>query len=353
MPPGPAIPVVDPDDYSYNQVIGQGGYATVIRATHKQTKEVYAIKFVRKSCVHAKKTRMYLERNILGLLDSPFIVKIHGFFEDSTFMAHVLQLVTGGSFYDVEKRLRGGVFSSPKGLPEPLVRFYAAELCVALEAMHNRGVVFRDLKPDNILLDAEGHLMIIDMGVAYLTVDQRKSVDFDAQKMARCTTIVGAHGFRAPEMFDKRGKYGFSVDWWNYGLILYLLFSGKHPLEHTSRLKAAMVGLANRDREAAAAEKLIIKPLKRVSPEAMDLVEKLLDRNPLSRIGAAEDADEIMAHPFFKEVNWSRIRTRADAPPIDSKYTKPAKPEGAMTNHTYKEVIQSISVWEDDLLNGM
>ncbi len=174
---------------------------------------------------------------------------------------------------------------------EERARFYAAEIVSALGYLHTHGIVYRDLKPENLILDSAGHIRIADFGLS------KEGVEGDT-----ITSICGTPEYLAPEILRKR-PYGMAVDWWSLGTLLYEMIAGLPPFYDRNRpvmykkiLEAPLVPPAD------------------MSPEALDLCSKMLVREPTARLGY-RGAEEIKAHPFFKGIDWAALERREVTPP--------------------------------------
>ena len=184
---------------------------------------------------------------------------------------------------------------SDRGFSYDLSQFYAAELVLGLEHLHKVKVAYRDLTPENILVEASGHVRITDLGLSKLNVVS----DTGAQ------TLVGSPEYLAPEVYSMQ-KYGFAVDWWSLGVFLYEMLTGVHPFFDVNRermvQKIMTPGIMRQ-----------IMPRSMPAPAA-DLIFGLLTFNPAERLGS-KGADEIRAHPFFAAIDWAAVMRREVAPP--------------------------------------
>eukprot|EP00826_Nyctotherus_ovalis_P064810 TRINITY_DN9514_c0_g2_i2.p1 TRINITY_DN9514_c0_g2~~TRINITY_DN9514_c0_g2_i2.p1 ORF type:complete len:239 (+),score=59.27 TRINITY_DN9514_c0_g2_i2:1533-2249(+) len=179
-------------------------------------------------------------------------------------------------------------------LSEDRARIYLAEILLALEELHRREVIYRDLKPDNVVLDGEGHALLIDFGLSKQGV---KGSEFTA-------SFCGSVAYLAPEMVKKSG-HGRSVDWYLLGVLLYEMLVGIPPYFNKNREKL----FENIERGP-----LEVPP--EVSPVALDLIVALLNRNPNKRLGAgAGDAEEIKRDLFFASIDWHKALKRKLQPP--------------------------------------
>lgn len=198
------------DDLQGKKLIGEGAAGSVMLVEHQRTKTRYALKKVKKQ---DGKVPQEVEREIdlLKMNDHPFVLQLVKTFETEEDSYMLVELITGGE-------LHAAIRTIPTVLSRSQAQFYVASLALALEALHSRRIVYRDLKPENVMLDHQGYLKIIDFGIAK---------KLDTQK-ARTFTTVGTPHYMAPEVMKGRG-YGFSVDDWSLGVILYELVIGYLP----------------------------------------------------------------------------------------------------------------------------
>lgn len=227
------------------------------------------------------------ERRVLSSIDHPFIVKLHYAFQTDTKLYLVLDYAAGGELFFHLSRMRR--------FPEVMTRFYAAEIVLALKALHKIGVAYRDLKPENILLDSEGHVKLADFGLA------KENMDDPVQG---AYSVCGTPEYLSPEVINKHG-HGTAVDWWNLGMVVYELLTGLPPWYTEDRSE-----LFHNIRNA---------PLcfpRYVSREAASFIEGLLSKNPLHRLGAKSD-EHIQDHGFFQSINWVDLYNKRIRPPFD------------------------------------
>jgi beta-adrenergic-receptor kinase len=237
------------------------------------------------------------ERIMLSLVstgqDCPFIVCMTYAFQSPDKLCFILDLMNGGDLhYHLSQH---GVFS------ESEVLFYASEVILGLEHMHNRSVVYRDLKPANILLDENGHVRVSDLGLA---------CDFSKKKPH---ASVGTHGYMAPEVLAKGVAYDSSADWFSFGCMLYKLLKGHSPFrQHKSK-----VSMDKNEIDKMTMTQDIELPDQGFTNECRDLLEGLLKRDVHERLGCrGKGAEEIKDHPYFKGVDWQVIYLRRMAPPL-------------------------------------
>ncbi|XP_048467688.1 beta-adrenergic receptor kinase 2 [Rhincodon typus] len=286
------------NDFSVHRIIGRGGFGEVYGCRKADTGKMYAMKCLDKKRIKMKQgeTLALNERIMLSLVstgDCPFIVCMTYAFHTPDKLCFILDLMNGGDLhYHLSQH---GVFS------EKEMRFYAAEIMLGLEHMHNRFVVYRDLKPANILLDEHGHVRISDLGLA---------CDFSKKKPH---ASVGTHGYMAPEVLQKGTAYDSSADWFSLGCMLFKLLRGHSPFrQHKTKDKHEI------DRMTLT---MNVELPDSFSVELKSLLEGLLQRDVAKRLGclgrglktvvpnhfsieAHFNETKIPHHIHFSQLNW-------------------------------------------------
>uniref|UniRef100_A0A8C3DES5 Beta-adrenergic receptor kinase 1 n=1 Tax=Corvus moneduloides TaxID=1196302 RepID=A0A8C3DES5_CORMO len=273
------------NDFSVHRIIGRGGFGEVYGCRKADTGKMYAMKCLDKKRIKMKQgeTLALNERIMLSLVstgDCPFIVCMSYAFHTPDKLSFILDLMNGGDLhYHLSQH---GVFS------EAEMRFYAAEIILGLEHMHSRFVVYRDLKPANILLDEFGHVRISDLGLA---------CDFSKKKPH---ASVGTHGYMAPEVLQKGVAYDSSADWFSLGCMLFKLLRGHSPFrQHKTKDKHEI------DRMTLT---MAVELPDSFSPELRSLLEGLLQRDVNRRLGCmGRGAQEVKEEPFFKGLDWQMV----------------------------------------------
>uniref|UniRef100_A0A0V0J6H0 non-specific serine/threonine protein kinase n=1 Tax=Schistocephalus solidus TaxID=70667 RepID=A0A0V0J6H0_SCHSO len=288
----PGQPKVRPQDFTLLKVLGKGGYGKVFLArkiSGVDSGQVFAMKVLKKASIvtSAKDTaHTKTERNILEMIKHPFLVQLHYAFQTPGKLYLALEFLAGGELFTQLER--EGVFM------EDQASFYLAEIILAIGHLHSMGIVYRDLKPENILLDTEGHVKLTDFGLSKERVDKDLTHTF-------CGTIE----YMAPEILLRQG-HGKSVDWWSLGTLMYDMLSGGPPFAGEDRKKTMELVLRG---------KFVLAPY--LSREAKRLLKGLLRKNVAERLGSKEeDAEEIKAHPFFRNTNWDQVYARQVEPPF-------------------------------------
>jgi len=185
------------------------------------------------------------------------------------------------------------IFQMKEVFSEERSKFYTAEIVLGLEYLHDHGVIYRDLKPENLLLNHEGHVIITDFGLSKEGMNDPESTT---------KTFCGTPEYLAPEII-KGERYTKAVDWWSLGTLLFEMMNGLPPFYV-------------RDNEELMYEKILYSPLEvpdTFSENAKDIVQKLLDRDPLKRLS---DPDLIKEHPFFSDIDWVKLENKEIPPPF-------------------------------------
>lgn len=282
---------IGPDDFEPLKVIGQGTYGRVILVKRKSSDELFAMKVLNKDILkllgQVKATQS--ERQILANLDHPFIVVLRWAFQTSQAVFMILDYIPGGELFFHLRTLKGKIF------PESRARFYASNLVLAVEYLHENDVIHRDLKPENILVGADGYLVLTDFG-------------FSKEVSGETSTLVGTRNYLAPEILQGK-SYTNAVDWYSIGSLLYTMLVGRVP--YASSSSATMFqNIIN--------GKNLAWPKTGVSAEAKDLIKGLLHPDPKERLSAVA----VKAHDFFKDLDWEAIQAKSVkpewTPPIES-----------------------------------
>ncbi|EDQ89597.1 uncharacterized protein MONBRDRAFT_25109 [Monosiga brevicollis MX1] len=228
------------------------------------------------------------ERNVLALgTQSPFCVHLHSTFQTPGRLFFVMDFVAGGDLmYHI---MQQGRFS------EVLSQFYCAEILLGLFFMHGRGIIYRDLKLDNVMVGADGHICIADMGMA--------KEDISASN--RATTFCGTPDYIAPEIINGQ-SYDFSVDYWALGVLLYEMLVGEAPFGGDDDDELFQAILDND-----------VHYPRHLSSSASDLVKAFLTSDPDARLGSGSSgAEDIMGHAFFSSIDWDQLNAKKVSPPF-------------------------------------
>ncbi|CAK1553863.1 unnamed protein product [Leptosia nina] len=287
------------EDFELIRVIGRGSYAKVLMVELKRTKRVYAMKVIKKALVTDDEDIDWVqtEKHVFETASNhPFLVGLHSCFQTPSRLFFVIEFVRGGDLMFHMQRQRR--------LPEEHARFYAAEISLALHFLHERGVIYRDLKLDNVLLDHEGHIKLTDYGMCKEGVRPGDTT----------STFCGTPNYIAPEIL--RGEeYGFSVDWWALGVLTYEMLAGRSPFDISHAAD-------NPDQNTedylfqVILEKTIRIP-RSLSVKAASVLKGFLNKNPVERLGCGETGfRDIVNHPFFKSIEWEMLEQKQVVPPF-------------------------------------
>mmetsp|Transcript_40352 Transcript_40352/g.97444 ORF Transcript_40352/g.97444 Transcript_40352/m.97444 type:complete len:653 (+) Transcript_40352:236-2194(+) len=299
--------LVVPDDFFNMRVLGRGGFGSVIACKRGVSGKLYAMKVMDKKRIKLKKSELLTvnERVSLAAVESPFVVNLKYSFHTQESIFLILDLMTGGDL---------GYHLQQKGkFPKKECLYYAARIMLGLQALHDEGYVYRDLKPENCLLDEDGRVKITDLG---LTTKITPTLHGAA----------GTRGYWAPEMLrrDKKGKrmaYGHTVDWFSYGCCVAEFISGANPFRSEAALSFGLeAGMETKEKaiDHATLEMHPEFPDSLFEKDAADLCAKLLEKDEKKRLGT-QGCEEIMVHPWFKNLNWESIISDQKKPP----YTPP------------------------------
>lgn len=279
------------DDFEIIRTLGQGAFGTVKLIREKKTGTYFALKCLTKANVRGKKQIQHImnERDILQKFQpKDFCCNIHESSQDATHLYMLLEYLPGG---ELIKHIRKAVFMS-----EVDTRFYLAEIVLAVESLHERGIIYRDLKPENILIDKDGHIKLIDFGFAKCLKDIKKD---------RAYTHCGTPGYCAPEVMMATVGHTYKADMWSIGILICEMIGGFTPFQ--SKHEAANPKVIM---EKCRSGKLNLP--KNLRGTARDLVKLLLTDDPVSRL----DISQIKLHSFFRDIDWRRMKARAALPPF-------------------------------------
>ncbi|KAJ3680570.1 hypothetical protein LUZ60_016848 [Juncus effusus] len=344
--------------------LGCGDIGSVYLSELSSTRCYFAMKVMDKASLASRKklNRAQTEREILQLLDHPFLPTLYTHFETERFSCLVMEFCNGGDLHTLRQRQPGKHFS------EYAARFYAAEVLLAIEYLHMLGVVYRDLKPENVLVREDGHIMLSDFDLSlrcsvsptlirvsnnpsdsrppsfcvqptcaeptsvciqpscllpkklFHSKSKKKMSGLSSSSShssgfsngmtgvrpelvaeptaARSMSFVGTHEYLAPEIIKGEG-HGSAVDWWTFGIFLHELLYGKTPFKGSGN-RATLFNVVG--------QQLRFPESPSTSYASRDLIRGLLVKEPQHRLGVKRGATEIKQHPFFEGVNWALIR---------------------------------------------
>ncbi|CAK6958662.1 protein kinase C delta type-like [Scomber scombrus] len=276
------------------KVLGKGSFGKVLLAELKGQGQYFAVKVLKKDVVLMDDDVecTMVEKRVLSLAwENPFLTHLYSTFQSKEHLFFVMEYLNGGDLmFHIQDK---GRFDLNRAT------FYAAEIVVGLQFLHSKGIIYRDLKLDNVMLDKDGHIKIADFGMCKENVFGE----------VRATTFCGTPDYIAPEILLGQ-KYTFSVDWWSFGVLVYEMLIGQSPFQGDD-------------------EDELFESIRSDTPhyprwltkEAKNMIELLFEREPGRRLGIVGD---IRAHPFFKTINWQALERREVVPPFKPKVKSPS-----------------------------
>ncbi|CAD8088532.1 unnamed protein product [Paramecium primaurelia] len=298
-------------DFESVEIIGRGAFGEVRLCRNKLTNEIVAVKKMKKSEMLYKNQVCHVraERDLLVASDNTWIVQLKCSFQDEKYLYLVMEYLPGGDLMTL--LMKKDIFTEKES------QFYMAESIMAVDSVHKLKYIHRDLKPDNILLQSDGHIKLSDFGLCKYVesrgtrLDERISIHKPEDKGSNTTTFkrnrikaystVGTPDYIAPEVFGKSG-YNETADWWSLGAILFEMLVGYPPF-FSDDPSSTCKNIINWKKTLA------IPPEAKLSPAAIDLILRLMS-DAQNRLGV-NGVNEIKAHPFFSGIDWKNLRSKA------------------------------------------
>ncbi|KAI5150564.1 protein kinase X [Enteropsectra breve] len=273
------------DDFEFHHVIGTGAFGKVFLGHYSYNNKFYALKRMDKYLLKESRQldNVQNEANIMQQINCcPFVVKLFHALETENWVCLIMEYIQGGElFYYIKKYIY---------FTDEIVLFYTAEIIAALKHLHSKDVLYRDLKAENVLIDDRGHAKLADFG-------------FATQECDNIYTVCGTPEYMAPEKLMGNGDSKVT-DYWALGCLIYEMYFGMPPYTGMGQLEIY--------------DKILdgcLKVPRRIDPQALDLIRKLLITDRNKRLGA-NGIEEIMAHPFFKDIDWEGLFDSGLNPPI-------------------------------------
>ncbi|XP_068156686.1 RAC serine/threonine-protein kinase-like [Drosophila tropicalis] len=282
------------ENFEFLKVLGKGAFGKVILCREKSTAKLYAIKILKKEVIIQKDevAHTLTESRVLKSTNHPFLISLKYSFQTNDRLCFVMQYVNGGELF--------WHLSHERIFTEERTRFYGAEIISALGYLHSQGIIYRDLKLENLLLDKDGHIKVADFGLCKEDITYGRTT----------RTFCGTPEYLAPEVLDDN-DYGQAVDWWGTGVVMYEMICGRLPF-------------CNQDHDVLFTLILIedVRYPRNISDEAKSLLSGLLVKDPNARLGGGkDDVKEIQAHPFFASINWTDLVQKKIPPPFKPQVT--------------------------------
>ncbi|XP_027336679.1 serine/threonine-protein kinase OXI1-like [Abrus precatorius] len=342
------------DNLKVISALGRGakGVVFLARTGDRSSNECLALKVISKALILQKKlknhkndddeyTRVSFEEEVLSRFDHPLLPRLRGVLETNGVVGFAIDYCPGGTLHSLRKKQTEKMFS------DDTIRFYAVELTLALEYLHSLGIVYRDLKPENVMIQENGHVMLVDFdlskklnpkslqwlnrnsspspnsqkhtgkrrlsrfysfcnsGISPCDSDSEPQLGIDSARrtesdsVEKSNSFVGTEEYVAPEIVSGKG-HGFGVDWWSLGVVLYEMLYGTTPFKGENR-KETFYRILTKEPELTG-EKTALR----------DLIGRLLEKDPDRRI----EVEEIKGHDFFKGVKWDTVLQIARPPYI-------------------------------------
>ncbi|KAK0399845.1 hypothetical protein QR680_003244 [Steinernema hermaphroditum] len=277
--------------FTLHKVLGKGSFGKVMLVELRGRNQYFAMKCLKKDVILEDDDTecTFIERRVLILSSKcPFLCQLFCSFQTNEYLFFVMEYLNGG---DLMHHIQ-----AVKKFDENRTRFYACEIICALQFLHSRDIIYRDLKLDNILLDAEGHIHLADFGMCKTEMNRENGM---------ASTFCGTPDYIAPEII-KGQLYNEAVDFWSFGVLMYEMLIGQSPF-HGEGEDELFDSILNE------------RPYfpKTISKEAAKCLSALFDRNPNTRLGMPECPDgPIRTHCFFRGVDWKRFENRQMPPPF-------------------------------------
>jgi len=290
------------DDFNFLKNLGRGAYGNIFLVELKSTKDLYVIKSMRKDQIISENILENIknEKDILKQANNEFILSLSFLFQTNERIYFVTPFIKGGDLFQLLKKT--------KIINEETVKFYCAQIAIALQRLHDFGYIYRDLKPENILIDEDGYIKLCDFGSTIHI--QGKNLEF---------SYAGTERYVSPEMINGEG-YNISTDWWSFGILIFELLYGYTPFYSENKIKMKQLITLSKIKFPNSYKNENGKEISyKVSDEAKDIIIKLLNRNYNERLGSGNKGFEnIKKHNFFGGLGFKELEEKK----IKSPYIK-------------------------------
>ncbi|XP_065206882.1 protein kinase C zeta type-like [Planococcus citri] len=294
------------ENFVIQKYITKGSYGRIFKIQENSSNLFYALKvisrFSKDELDEVDELQKLREKRIMETIESyPFLVKLHSSFTTPLHIVLIMDYIDGISLADYVESLDACT------LPEGDAAFYIAETSLALHFLHKNGIIHRDVKVDNIMIDVDGHVKLIDFGGA------KDGLGFGV----RTSTLICSEFNAAPEIFSEL-SYTFMVDWYALGIVLCLMLTSDHPFISLVGRCSEEITLQEYKNMISAIQKKEFHLKKDVSSDAFSLLQRLLEADPKKRMGSCDSADEmeIKQHVFLNEIDWTMLEEKKAKPPF-------------------------------------
>eukprot|EP00488_Nonionellina_sp_1-RS-2012_P001554 TRINITY_DN24_c0_g1_i4.p1 TRINITY_DN24_c0_g1~~TRINITY_DN24_c0_g1_i4.p1 ORF type:complete len:704 (-),score=261.99 TRINITY_DN24_c0_g1_i4:168-1988(-) len=277
------------EDLTIIGILGRGAFGTVKLVTDSITNKSYALKAIRKNQVVelGQQSHILNEKKVMQMMDNPFLVNLKGTYKDEHRVYFLLEVCLGGELFTILRKMRS--------FDEPTARFYCSCVIEAFDYMHERDIIYRDLKPENLVLMSNGYLKVTDFGFAKIVPN-------------KTFTLCGTPDYLAPEIVTGQG-HGKGVDWWTLGILIYEMLASFPPFFDDEPMMTYRKIIQGK-----------FKFPRYLSAQSKDLISKFLKPKATKRLGVIKGgAALIRQHPWFKDFNWSALKQQTLKPPIKNK----------------------------------
>jgi len=274
-------------------ILGRGAFGTVSLVTDPATSKSYALKAIRKNQVveMGQQSHILNEKKVMTMLDNPFLVNLRATFKDEYRLYFLLEACLGGELFTILRKMRS--------FDETTARFYSSCVVEAFDYMHQRDIIYRDLKPENLVLTDTGYLKVTDFGFAKVVSN-------------KTFTLCGTPDYLAPEIVTGQG-HGKGVDWWTLGILIYEMLASFPPFFDDEPMMTYRKIIQGK-----------FKYPRYLSAQSKDLITKLLKPKSTKRIGVIKGGvDLIRNHAWFADFSWDELRNLTLNPPIKNKVKSP------------------------------
>jgi len=269
-------------------ILGRGAFGTV-KLVLDPSGDSYALKAIRKNQVVelGQQSHILNEKKVMEVLDNKFLVNLRATYKDDFRVYFLLEVCLGGELFTILRKMRS--------FDEPTAKFYSACVIAAFDYMHQRDIIYRDLKPENLVLSANGYLKVTDFGFAKVVPN-------------KTFTLCGTPDYLAPEIVTGQG-HGKGVDWWTLGILIYEMLASFPPFFDDEPMMTYRKIIQGK-----------FKFPRYLSAHSKDLISKFLKPKSTKRLGVIKGgADAIRAHPWYKEFEWKALHAQTLKPPIKNK----------------------------------